>query len=105
MNKLKIFDADYIQCVTHQENMTTDEEINNHKSDDCMMVPMNFVIKNTKRRRIHYLPKNVIEHCGLKIYHDDSLTVRDKMYTVPTGHMILTGDLDEYIRTKGGMIE
>ena len=90
--------GDYCQCITHNVNMTTDEELQSHSTDNCIIIPMTFDIKKTTKVRTQWISKRVREQYGLLIYKEDKKKIKAMKYTVPPGDMILVGDIDELIK-------
>ena len=80
--------------------MTSDEEIAQHTAnteEQCNLYAMNYKIKSTNKRRLHWISRRVRDEYGMVIYKDENKGRKVVVNTMPDGDMILTGDIRKLI--------
>ena len=75
-----------------EDNFKSHKEEFSNTMQNCIIIPEYYKIKSTKKTRLQYVPRNVVDRYGMKIYHEQN-TKQKSNITIPVGHKILVGDL------------
>jgi len=82
---IELLNCDYLICTTC--GVVVDEDNITHHNN-CVITPEWFVIKNTQHSHKEWIPQNVIDKCGIKIYKEVNERPKRRT-TLPTGAKIL----------------
>ncbi len=59
--------VDYYYCATHKISVLP-EEVESHRGGDCRLLEHKFEISYPLKAKVHWVSKNVVNICGVKIY-------------------------------------